>query len=67
MATSEERNYVLPSGLIIGFIIGLALDIYEVNAFGDVGLGVVFGPMIGVLIGAIYTSFFVKEKHSSEE
>ena len=62
MATSEERNYVLPSGLIIGFIIGLALDIYEVNAFGDVGLGIVFGPMIGIVLATIYSNLDKKTK-----
>lgn len=61
MATSEERDYVLPSGLIIGFIIGLALDIYEVNAFGDVGLGIVFGPMIGIVLATIYSNLGKKK------
>lgn len=59
---SDRRDHVLPFGIIIGFIIGLTLDIYEINVFGEVGLGIVFGPMIGIVVATIYSSISEKNK-----
>ncbi len=52
MTKSKPTNYIA-FGLIIGSIIGLFLDIYQINLYGSVGLGIVFTPMIGLLGGVL--------------
>ena len=50
----EINSSLLAWILIISSIIGLTLDIYEVPIFGDVGLGLVFGPAIGLILYCIF-------------
>ena len=63
MVKNSDNNQAVALSILIGFIIGLTLDIFQLNAFGDIGLGIVFCPMIGVLLAAI---FFKKDKRSSK-
>ena len=56
MNKSKSQNYVIIS-IIIGSIIGLFLDIYEIALFGKVGLALVFFPMISLLIGLLIKSY----------
>lgn len=47
----NERTIYLSVGLLIGLIVGLFFDFYQVNVYGAVGLGIVFTPMIGLFLG----------------
>lgn len=49
----NERTIYLSVGLLTGLIVGLFFDIYQVNVYGAVGLGIVFTPMIGLFLGLI--------------
>lgn len=49
----NERTIYLSVGLLIGLIVGLFFDIYQVNVYGAVGLGIVFTPMLGLFLGLI--------------
>ena len=40
-------------GLIIGSVIGMVLDMYEIAVFGAAGLGIVFMPAVGLLLGVV--------------
>jgi len=44
-------------GLIVGSLLGLATDAYGLAPFGAVGLGIVFFPIVGLLLGSIAQSF----------
>lgn len=48
-------------GLVIGVIVGLFLDMYQINFYGAVGLGIVFTPIIGLFFGGIIGRFLTKK------
>lgn len=52
---TKEHKYTMyiTFGLILGSIIGLFLDIYQIDIFGAVGLGIVYTPVIGLLCGVL--------------
>lgn len=60
-----KRTTYISFGLIIGSIIGLFLDMYQIGLYGAVGLGIVYTPLIGLLLGIIVSAFLTK-KSSSE-
>ncbi|SET40479.1 hypothetical protein [Thalassotalea agarivorans] len=57
----NKHAIVVPFGLIIGTTIGLFLDIYQINVFGDVGLGIVFMPLVGLFLGIVVSHFLDKK------
>jgi len=52
MVKSKHTIYIA-LGLIIGTLIGLFLDIYQIDLYGAVGLGIVFTPMIGLFLSVV--------------
>lgn len=60
-----KRTTYISFGLIIGSIIGLFLDMYQIDLYGAVGLGIVYTPIIGLLLGIIVNAFLTK-KSSTE-
>ena len=60
-----KRTTYISFGLIIGSIIGLFLDMYQIDLYGAVGLGIVYTPLIGLLLGIIVSAFLTK-KSSTE-
>lgn len=60
-----KRTTYISFGLIIGSIIGLFLDMYQIGLYWAVGLGIVYTPLIGLLLGIIVSAFLTK-KSSSE-
>lgn len=67
MSTKARDTGFIAAGLILGTIIGLGLDIYELNVFGDIGLGIVFCPMIGILISTVLTYFSRRRNDRQKE
>jgi hypothetical protein len=61
----NESNFIT-YGLLLGFIGGLLLDIYKSTIFGDVGLGIIFGPMIGIISGTFIGSFLSRRSKNTE-
>ncbi len=57
MNTNSKMNHFIAYGLIIGSLIGTFLDMYEIAVFGAAGLGIVYMPMAGLLIGAVIGRF----------
>jgi len=60
MQDSKRTTYI-SFGLIIGSTIGLFLDIYQINIYGAIGLGIVYTPMIGLLLAVFIFSLFNKK------
>ena len=67
MSTKARDTGFIAAGVILGTIIGLGLDIYELNVFGDIGLGIVFCPMIGMLISTVLTYFSRRRNNRQKE
>lgn len=65
MMKEYKRTTYISFGLIIGSIIGLFLDMYQIDLYGAVGLGIVYTPLIGLLLGIIVSAFLTK-KSSTE-
>ena len=65
MKESKYTKYI-SFGLVVGSVIGLFLDIYQINVFGAVGLGIVFTPIIGLCLGAVICSFKNKKYSPSK-
>ena len=61
MMKEYKRTIYISSGLIFGSIIGLFLDIYQIDLFGAVGLGIVYTPIIGLFLGVVVGVFFTKK------
>lgn len=56
-----KRTIYISVGLIIGSIIGLFLDMYQINLYGALGLGIVYTPIIGLCLGIIIGNFLTKK------
>lgn len=65
MMKEYKRTTYISFGLIIGSIIGLFLDMNQIDLYGAVGLGIVYTPIIGLLLGIIVSGFLTK-KSSTE-
>lgn len=63
MKENKSTTYI-SFGLIIGTVVGLFLDMYQINAYGAVGLGIVYTPMIGLFLGVIIYSFLNKKSRA---
>ena len=51
---SEHNTEHLAWFLIVSSMVGLAFDIFQVPIFGEVGLGIVFTPAIGLILFILY-------------
>ncbi|GLX79460.1 hypothetical protein tinsulaeT_28000 [Thalassotalea insulae] len=65
MKKSKRTTYI-SFGLVVGSIIGMFLDMYQIGVYGVVGLGIVFTPIIGLCIGAIICNFNNKKYRLSK-
>ena len=65
MKESKHTKYI-PFGLVVGSVVGLFLDMYQIEVYGTVGLGIVFTPIIGLCIGVVISSFKNKKYSSSK-
>jgi len=52
--SSEHNTEHLAWFLIVSSILGLAFDIFQLPIFGEVGLGIVFTPAIGLILYIYY-------------
>ena len=57
----NNHSYYIALGLIVGTTIGLFLDMYQLNIYGEVGLGIVFTPMIGLLLSVVICHLLSKK------
>ena len=48
-----RRTTFVTLGIIIGSVVGLFLDIYQIDLYGAIGLGIVYTPMIGICLAII--------------
>jgi len=64
MMKEYKRTTYMSYGLIIGLIIGLFLDMYQIGLYGAVGLGLVFTPIIGLFLGIIGGGFLIKKSRT---
>jgi F0F1-type ATP synthase assembly protein I len=64
MMKEYKRTTYISFGLIIGSIIGLFLDMYQIDIYGAVGLGIVYTPIIGMCLGVIISSFLTKKSNT---
>jgi len=60
MKKSTGTSYIA-FGLIAGSIIGLFLDMYQIDLYGAVGLGIVYTPMIGLSLAIIICRWLNKK------
>lgn len=67
MSTKAKDTDFIAAGLILGTIVGLGIDIYELNVFGDIGLGIVFCPMTGILVSSVLTYFSRRRNNRQKE
>lgn len=61
----NKHTIYISLGLIIGTTIGLFLDIYQIDVYGAVGLGIVFTPMIGLFLSVVICNFLYKKSSSN--
>ena len=66
MTKESKHTKYISFGLVVGSVIGLFLDIYQINVFGAVGLGIVFTPIIGLCLGGVICSFKNKKYRLSK-
>jgi hypothetical protein len=59
--SKNKRSSYISFGLIIGSMIGLFLDMYKIDLYGAVGLGIVYTPVIGLCLGIIIDSILTKK------
>lgn len=57
MMKNIKRTTYISFGFILGSVIGLFMDMYQMDIYGAVGLGIVYTPMVGLCLGVVIYSF----------
>lgn len=63
MKENKQASFIA-FGLLIGSIVGLFLDMYQFELFGAVGLGIVYAPVLGLLLSVFAYQLMYKKVKS---
>ncbi len=64
MMKEYKRTTYISFGIVIGSIIGLFVDMYQIELYGAVGLGIVYTPIIGLCLSVVLSSLLIKKSNT---